>query len=874
VNARRDDLPVGTLTMVFTDIVDSTRLLADLGDRYGPLLADHRRGVREIVARRGGFEVDTQGDAFFLVFPRASDAVAAACEIVDFTNDGSMRVRMGIHTGEPTLADEGYVGIDVHTAARIAAAAGGGQILLSEQTRALVQSDEIRDLGVHRLKGVGEVHVFQSGGGTFPPLPTIGRTNLIPLRAPPLGRAQELDQLRSMLDRGARLVTVTGVGGIGKTTTVRALASMVADRFPNGVWFADLSAVTEVDLVESAVASVLGGHGPVTQQVATAEVIIVLDNLEQVLGAGPVVADWLDRCPGLTILVTSREPLRLSAEQEYPLSPLDDEDASQLFLARARATDPAFSAEADALHELCRRLEGIPLAIELAAARVKLLPPEQLAARLDRRLSLLTGGPRDLPARQQTLEATIAWSYDLLEPDEKELFARLALFAGGWTLDAAEQVARADLDDLQSLTAKNLVTATGGRFAMLETIREFAVSRLTELGDATRLRRTHARYYAALAARTAPDLTGRTQDEALGLLAADEDNLRAALDWCSEDAESSDTGLALAADLVLFWYLRSRPAEAASRLDALLAATTPVDSGPRAAARWGAGMFLAILGDARAGPSLRDALAMAGRVGDRALEARSLNVLGLLAFFEDDLAAARSLLERSIEAAHRAGDDWCLADALGTIGSIYPLVGELALARRAGGEALSLARGRGDLQGTRMALFGLALAAWRAGDHDQARSAAEEGLEISRRLGDTFFSSYFLWVLAGVEVACGAVELARPYADEALALGREVGAPLLIVCALETRAAVDRLLGNPAQARALRVEAERTGLAGSVPGSYVSEVVRALAVLDAEDGDLDSALRRLGQAAALARAVGDPLAEHRAEADLARITGA
>jgi predicted ATPase len=857
--------------MVFTDIVDSTRLLTEYGDGYGWLLGEHRRVVRDAVARHAGFEVDTQGDSFFLVFPRASDAVAAARELVDPAVDGPVRVRIGIHTGAPTLADEGYVGIDVHIAARIGAAAGGGQILLSEQTRGFVQQERIRDLGVHRLKGVGEVRVFQVGDGDFPPLPSIGRTNLVALHDPPVGRDRELDRLVSMLDEGTRLITVTGVGGIGKTTIGRALASAVAGRYPDGVWFIDLSAVGEAELVEPAVASVLGGSGGVAEQVGATTVLVVLDNFEQVLDAAPEVAVWLDECPGLTVLATSREPLRLSAEREFPLLPLDDDSASRLFVTRARAADPSFTAASGELSALCRRLEGIPLALELAAARAKLLPPAQLAARLEQRLPLLTGGPRDVPARQQTLEATIAWSYDLLEPGEQALFARLAVFAGGWTLEAAEQVAGADLDGLQSLVAKSLVTAGGGRFGMLDTIREYATARLRELADGPSLHRSHAVYYAVLAERTAPELTGRSQDEALELLAVEEDNLRAALDWCSTDPGSRETGLALAADLVLFWYLRSRPAEGAARVDALLAVTTPEDSGARAAALWGAGFFRAVLGDAGAGPVMQEALAMAERVGDRALVARSLDMLGLVAFFENELATARSYLEQSIAEARAAGDDWCLADALGTIGSIYPLVGELTMARQAAGEGLSLARSRGDLQGARMSLFGLALAAWRAGDHEQARSAAEEGLEISRRLGDAFFTSYCLWILAGVELAAGAVDLARTHADEALTLGREIGAPLLIVCGLEARAAVARALGEPVQARALLVEAEIIGLASSVPGSYVSEVLRALAMLDAGAGDADSARRRLIRAIELARSVGDPLAERSAEADLARI---
>jgi predicted ATPase len=858
--------------MVFTDIAGSTALVSQSAEQYTSLLDDHRKKVRATVERHGGIEVDTQGDAFFLVFRRASDAVAAAREVVETSgHEGPLRPRIGVHTGEPACVEEGYVGIDVHVAARIAAAGSGGQILLSRQTRGLVPDEPVRDLGLHRLKDVGDVQLFQYGYIDFPPVRSIGRTNLPQDWEPLVGRARELRDLTSLVADGARLVTLTGMGGIGKTAVARTLAAGLADRFPDGVWFADLSSVTARDLVEPEVAALIGAHAGVADQVQSGQVLLVLDNFEQVLDAAPIVAEWLHRCPGLKLIVTSREPLRLSGEREYPLSPLDDATAAELFVARARAVAPRFAAEAEDLLPLCRRLDGIPLAVELAAARVRLLTPGQLLARLDQRFSVLTGGARDLPARQRTLEATIAWSYDLLDPEEQELFARLAVFAGGWTLEAAEEVAGAQLDRLESLVAKGLVRFEDGRFRMLETIREYAAARLAELPAASALHGSHAAYYSALAARAAPQLTGAGQDICVQLLAAEEDNLRVALDWCAGGTGSPDAGLQLAADLIVFWYLRSRPAEGAARLEPILATTEPVDSATRASALWGAGFFLTILADPRASGYLNEALAMARRIGDRSLTARSLDVLGLLAFFGNDLVNARALLEESITEARVAGDAWCLADALGTIGSIYPLIGELELAQKASSEGVSLARSRGDLQGTRMSLFGLALTARRAGELPAARAAGREGLEISRRLGDAFFASYFLWVLGAVELADGAVDLARDDADEALILAREVGAPLLMVCALEVRAAVARADGENARARALLSEAEEVGTAASVPGSYLSEVLRALGLLDAERGDSAAAERRLIQAVELARSVLDPWAERRAVSDLNRI---
>jgi predicted ATPase len=866
-------LPSGTVTLVFTDISGSTALLHDTHDGYAALLADHRRVIREAVARHDGAEVDTQGDACFIAFARASDAVAAAREVVSgLEQAGPVRVRIGIHTGEPVLTEEGYVGLDVHLAARIAAGGHGGQILVSQQTRDLVDAADLHDLGLHRLKDVGEVRLFQVGDDEFPPVRSMGRNTVASPSQPPLGRNRELAELRALIERGeTRLLTITGPGGIGKTTLARTLAADLTDRFGDGLWFADLSATNASDQVEAQVAAAIGSHGGVVDHLRGRNSLLVLDNFEQVMEAAPSVAGWLDACASLVVVVTSREALRLRAEHEYPLAPLASEAAVALFDARARAVSPHFRADQRELERLCERLDGMPLALELAATRTRTLTPGQLLGRLDQRFSLLTSGARDLPERQRTMEATVAWSYDLLDPHEQELFGRLAVFSGGWTLEAAESICDADPDVLDSLAAKSLVRFEEGRFTMLETIRAYAASRPVEQPLAAELRRRHAGWFAELATRAEPELTGRDQEHWLNLLEADEDNLRSALGWATNDIEGEPTGLRLGAALVFFWYLRSRPLEGRRSLEPLLEATAAEDSGDRLRALWGEAFFMAILGDPKAGPVLEEALAMARRLGDGSMEARTLDILGMLALFQNDLERARGMLEASTQLARDNGDVWCLVDALGTAGSIYPLLGEFGQARAAGGEALRMARGRGDLQGMRMALLGLALAERRTGNMVAARAAAEEGLEICRRLDDRFFSSYFLWLLGYASLALGDLKRAGNEADEALSLARQVGAPLLVSCALEVSAAVARDMSDATTARAYLTEAEALGRDALVPGSYRSEALRALAALDAAEGDTASARARLAEARELARQAPDPWAEQRATLDLRRL---
>jgi class 3 adenylate cyclase len=458
---RPDLLPSGTVTFLFTDIEGSTRLLLELGDRYADVLAEHRRVLREAFARHGGLEVDTQGDSFFVAFARASDAVAGAQAGQDALHGGPVRVRMGLHTGEPMVGDEGYVGIDVHRGARLASAGHGGQILLSQTTRDLLDSTfELVDLGLHRLKDLSEPQrLYQLGTEGFAPLMTLHQTNLPVPATPFLGRERELGEVLALL-RSSRVLTLTGPGGSGKTRLAIQTAAEAAEDFPAGVWWVPLSTLRDPSLVRDSIARVLGAKGEPAEHIGDKELLLVLDNLEHLLECAPELADLVERCSAVRLLVTSREPLRLSAEQEYAVAPLVSEEAVDFFCARARAAKPEF-VPTTALPEICRRLDNLPLALELAAARVKVLSADQILARLEQALPLLTGGRRDMPERQRTLAATIAWSYEMLSDSEQRLFEKLSVFVGGCALEAAEKVCAADVDRLASLVDKSLIRQSG-----------------------------------------------------------------------------------------------------------------------------------------------------------------------------------------------------------------------------------------------------------------------------------------------------------------------------------------------------------------------------------------------------------------------------
>ena len=453
----RDDLPAGTVTFLFTDVEGSTKLLHSLGaEGYADALAEHRRVIREACAREDGVEVDTQGDAFFFAFPTAPGALVAASAFTGALASGQVQVRVGLHTGTPLLTDEGYVGDDVHRAARIAASGHGGQVLVSAASAQLVER-ELRDLGEHRLKDLSAPErVYQLGDGDFPALKSLYRTNLPVPATPFLGREQELAEVVELLGADdTRLLTLTGPGGTGKTRLALQAAGLTSDAYPDGVYWIPLAPLRDATLVLATAGQTLGSKNGLAEHISDKAMLCLFDNFEQVVDAGPELAGLLAECPNLDVLVTSRERLRVSGEQTYPVPPLAESDGEALFTTRARAVDPAFT-PSESVRELCLRLDELPLALELAAARTALFSPEQLLDKLSQRLDLLKGS-RDADPRQQTLRATIEWSYDLLSDDERRLFRRLAVFSGGCAYEAAEEIAEADPDTLQSLLDKSLV---------------------------------------------------------------------------------------------------------------------------------------------------------------------------------------------------------------------------------------------------------------------------------------------------------------------------------------------------------------------------------------------------------------------------------
>jgi len=563
------DLPSGTVTFLFTDVEGSTRLLHELGaEGYAQALAEHRRVLREAFVAHDGVEVDTQGDAFFVAFPTAPGALAAVEEMLAGLAPGPIRVRMGLHTGTPFLTEEGYVGPDVNRAARIAACGHGGQVLVSSATASLLSSDDLRDLGEHRLKDLSAPErIYQLGESEFPPLKSLYRTNL-PIPATPfLGRERELAEVVAWLGReDVRLLTLTGPGGTGKTRLGLQAAAAAAERYPDGVFWVPLAPLRDPELVPDTAAQALGAKDGLAEHIADKSLLLLFDNFEHVVEAAENLSALLAGCPNLRLLVTSRELLALPGEQAYPVPPLEPQEGNELFLARALAADPAFVATA-AVPELCERLDNLPLALELAAARVRVLSPEQLLQRLSRRLDLLKAG-RGVDPRHQTLRATIEWSYELLNEEEQRLFARLAVFRGGCTLETAEDICDADLDTLQSLVDKSLLRQMDERFWMLETISEYAAERLADGEEEGAIRDRHLDHFLAFAEHAYEERLA-SMSTWFPRMDAEHDNIRAALDWSRVDRPGAEAQLAGA--VAPYWSVRGHAPEAHQRLAAALA---------------------------------------------------------------------------------------------------------------------------------------------------------------------------------------------------------------------------------------------------------------------------------------------------------------
>jgi predicted ATPase/class 3 adenylate cyclase len=788
--------PTGTVTLLFSDIEGSTRLLEALGhDQYADVLDLHRDILRRAFTEQGGYEVDYEGDAFFVSFSSAAAATTAAVAAqralagAEWPRGLPLRVRMGLHTGEPLALPPKYVGLDVHRAARIMAAGHGGQVLLSEQTASFVferlpEGTSLVDLGEHRLRDLSSPHrLYQltiadlpSG---FPPLATIANrpTNL---PAPPnqlVGRETELESLVQMLrSRTTRVLTLTGPGGTGKTRLALHAGAELIDDFADGVFVVFLAPVRDPLLLPSATAQALGlAEQPgetveqtVEQYLFDREILLVLDNVEHLLDAAPTLAMWVASAPRLTILTTSREPIRVGAESCFDVPPLPtptnqpesalealSNDAIALFVERAKAADREFEladTNVPTVAEICRRLDGLPLALELAAARVRTLSAESLLRRLDSALKILTSGQRDADARQSTLEAAIEWSYKLLETEERAVFRRLATFAGGCTVSAAETVCEASLDTLQSLVEKSLIRRQGERLLMLATIRSYAQLRLDESGEADEFGWRHANFFLELAQQRGRELHSEAPTNALASLDAEIANLRAALNWLRLHGEVR-LELRLLGSLERFWTTHGHVREGWAALrDALGRRPQQASSDLLIGLR--AGVWLAEeVGEHELSETLSaERVAAARHLGVHDEVIHGLCGLAIARLDRHDVTGALSLFEESAVLARQTGNAACIAPAVGNLAEALLINGESARSRELSEEALEHARMLGDARWVAGSLNNLAWALVREGFIDDADDRFREALGLASRLSGTEYPS-FLEGLAAIALA-------------------------------------------------------------------------------------------------------------------------
>lgn len=789
------ELPAGTVTFVFTDIEGSTKLAHELAtERWGDVLTDHARILRAAVSAADGVEVRTEGDSFFFVFPVAGDALQAVVEAQrrlqphGWPHGAAVRVRIGMHTGEGTPATPGqgadYVGYAVHRAARVAAAGHGGQVLLSSATRALVDQlpagVTIRDLGEHRLKDMTQperIHqlVIEGLQDTFPPLRTLERAphNLPVQMTSFIGRQKELAEARELLAR-SRLLTLIGPGGTGKSRLSLEVAAEALTDFPDGVWFVRLAPVTDPALVASEIAHTLGlvvppSRTPLQQlmdHLKEKRALLVLDNFEQVVGAAPDMGEILRAAPQAKILVSSRAALRVAGEQEYPVPPMvlpDPEDvpdvselshaeAVQLFVERARAARPDFmlsEANSRAVVGILAQLDGLPLAIELAAARVKILTPQAILDRLASGLGLLQSSARDLDARQQTLRGAIGWSYDLLDEGLQRALRRLSVFRGGAQIEQieavvgpAEEIGRDVLDALSELVDQSLLRQSAAReeprFGMLETIREFAREKLEESGEAAEIGLRHARAYLALAESFAPRLFGKEQKELLDRLELEMGNLRAAVDSCSQagNAERVTIGLRLVSALWRFWQMRGHLAEGRQRSERILA--------------------------------------LPGADADPDVYLGAVEALGGIAYWQADMEATEIHYRKRLELARASGDRLKLASALYDLSFVYTVPQKgLDQAERLLNEALEIFRAAGDRAGVAKTLWGLSGLYFGLGQWEKAGALLPEVVQRFREMDNRFGLGWALHSMGVVAARLGDLGLSREAFLEGMALFRE-----------------------------------------------------------------------------------------------------
>jgi predicted ATPase/class 3 adenylate cyclase len=826
------ELPSGTVTFLLTDIEGSTALWERLPEAMRLTVTRHDVLLAKQIERHGGVVIRSrgEGDSFFAVFRRASDAVAAARDIQQalrveaWPTKEPLRVRMAAHTGEAELRDGDYYGTAVNRCARLRAIAHGGQILLSQATTDLIRdvlpgTVDLLDLGEYQLRDLlRPERIFQIADpdqpSAFPPLRALdARANSLPVPTTTLiGREGDVaDITRQLIQDDVRLLTLTGPGGIGKTRLAVEVAQKLAERGLLSVVFVELAPIPDPTLVPHAIAGAVGVRervdrpllDTVADQLRSARLVLVLDNCEHLLPSCGATAHALrSACPELRILATSRAPLGVSGEVTWSVPLLtvnvdrtaqpeayEHGEAVQLFVERARMRQTGFRLRAENVEpvvEICRRLDGLPLAIELAAARIQLLPPAAMLSRLNRQLPLLIGGPQDLPTRQQTMRAAITWSYDLLEDAERAVFRQLGIFVGEFSLEAAEATCTSGTSDrqsssdsrgttmshttsgsdltsdllgiLESLITKNLLrqehTVGEPRFMMLETIREYAREQLEATGEQETIRDRCATFFLALAEEAAHRLVGGEQLEWLRRVDEELDQLRAVFGWSRSGEIAGEVGLRLAGALVMYWEFRGLAIEGYDWVTAMLA--IPAASArtiARARALYSASFLVAMRGDFAAQRSLAEESAMifweAGSLHEagRSLAAQAVAELRL-----GNSVAARALLERSVAVAREHGDQWGLAFALGQLGAVAYRDSDFAAAREFRAEGALVARSIRDRHTLGLALAGLGQVARAQGNDGESVKLFNEALLVSSEIGDQWIMPRALGGLAGAAV--------------------------------------------------------------------------------------------------------------------------
>jgi predicted ATPase/class 3 adenylate cyclase/Tfp pilus assembly protein PilF len=859
--------PTGTVTFLFTDIEGSTRLWEQDSSAMQVALARHDEVLRSAIESNGGHVFKTVGDAFCCAFPTAPDALKAGLEAqrgllsCGWDQTGPLRVRMALHTGAAEERDGDYFGPPVNRVARLLSAAHGGQVLLSLPTQELVRDQlpagtSLMDLGDRRLKDLFRPErIFQllAPGlpSEFPPLRTLeAYRNNLPLQPTPLiGREKEVSEVCNLLRRGeeTRLLTLTGPGGTGKTRLALQAAADLLEDFSDGTFFVPLATLTEAELFSSAVAETLGvreiGEQPLFETLkdylSQRRLLLLVDNFEQVLGAAPAVSGLLAGAPGLKVLATSRAPLGLYGEHEYPVPPLTLPDlerppplerltqyeAVRLFVERAQALKPEFKVtneSAPAVAEICVRLDGLPLAIELAAARIKMLPPKAMLQRLTSRLKLLTGGARDLPERQRTLRATIEWSHALLEEGEQLLFGRLAVFSGGRTLEAIEAICDAEGDlpvdafeGVSSLLDKSLLRQEEGpdgepRFVMLETVHEYAREKLRQSPEAEEVKRTHAEYFLTLAEEAYPELRGPHQLEWLERLEAEHDNMRAALSWALERKEA-EVALRMGGALSAFWLLRDYHSEGRRWLEEALAMDGRGSPGSRAMALAGAGWLAEHQGDLdRAKEACEEGLQLLANEAREASEAklRLLACLGWVAWQREELGQASELLEEGLTLSREMSNTWWLAFSLFGLAIVPQSLRDFERATELYEQSMDLFREQGDNEGLAFCLTNLAMLVYSQGDLGRAAQLTEESVALHRELGNRGGVSMGLYNLGWIALLQDDLGSAADLYRESLSLSWEAGLNPLVQSTLEGFACVAGAKGEAQRAALLWAAAQ------------------------------------------------------------------